>query len=61
MEKAFAEKLRLESESPERTPESTELLSAMKDRFYKDLHERMACFFSNSPQAYSKIGVSPTY
>jgi hypothetical protein len=29
------------------------MLAAMKERFYKDLQERMACFFSKSPQAYS--------
>lgn len=53
MEKAFAEKLRLEAEVANRSPESVEMLAAMKERFYKDLHERMACFFSKSPQAYS--------
>lgn len=53
MEKAFAEKLKLESETASRSPESAEVLSAMKERFYKDLHERMACFFSKSPQSYS--------
>ena len=53
MEKAFAEKLRLEAEVANRSPESVEMLAAMKERFYKDLQERMACFFSKSPQAYS--------
>jgi hypothetical protein len=53
MEKAFAEKLSLEAEVANRSPESVEMLAAMKERFYKDLHERMACFFSKSPQAYS--------
>jgi hypothetical protein len=54
MEKAFAEKIRLEAEAAGRSPESAEILAAMKERFYKDLHERMACFFSSAPQAYSR-------
>jgi hypothetical protein len=46
MEKAFAEKIRIEQEATSgKTPESLAALEAMKQRFYEDLHRRMETFF----------------
>jgi Domain of unknown function (DUF4407) len=49
MEKAFAEKIRMEEVSAHaKTPESIAALEAMKKRFYDDLHRRMETFFGGS-------------
>jgi hypothetical protein len=53
MEKAFAEKIRMEQETArEKTPESLAALEAMKVRFYEDLHRRMETFFKG-PERHS--------
>ena len=47
MEKSFAEKIRLEQEAAHvGSPESVAALEAMKQRFYEELHHRMATFFA---------------
>ncbi|HEX4085860.1 MAG TPA: DUF4407 domain-containing protein [Chthoniobacteraceae bacterium] len=52
MEKAFAEKIRMEQESGyAKTPESRAALDAMKMRFYDDLQRRMETFFGGSGAA----------
>lgn len=49
MEKAFAEKIRMEEESSRaKTPESIAALEAMKKQFYDHLHRRMETFFGGA-------------
>ena len=49
MEKAFAEKIRMEEVAAHaKTPESIAALEAMKRRFYDDLHRRMETFFGGT-------------
>ena len=49
MEKAFAEKIRMEEVTAHaKTPESIAALEAMKRRFYDDLHRRMETFFGGT-------------
>jgi hypothetical protein len=49
MERAFAEKIRMEQESGlAKTPESLAALEAIKKRYYEELHRRMETFFGGS-------------
>ena len=52
MERAFAEKIRMEQEaSYAKTPETIAALESMKKRFYEDLNRRMETFFSSGATA----------
>jgi hypothetical protein len=52
MERAFAEKIRMEQESGlAKTPQSLAALEAIKNRFYEDLHRRMETFFATGGAA----------
>jgi hypothetical protein len=47
MERAFAEKIRMEQETGiAKTPESLAALDSIKKRFYADLQHRMETFFA---------------